>query len=108
MLIGMGQTVDLTGAFAFDTTDTSAPTNIPCMDPTFSGPLQAGQSYCMTSASTPASSSTPVGNICFQSAFPWIGTGNTSGVCQPLSGASLALVALSSMFAVAFFIGGKK
>ena len=95
MLMGMGQSIDLTGAFGFDTT--GAPTNIPCMDPTFSGPLQLGQSYCVTSASTPAVSTTatcPSGSTC--TIVPGI----------PNSNIYLAVGAVVSLFLASTIFGG--
>ena len=75
---------------------------IDCTDP-----CQVGSQACPT-ASTPPTASVPIGNLCVQSSFPWIGTANSAGTCEPLSGAAMGIVALSGFFLVAFFIGGKK
>jgi hypothetical protein len=74
-------------------------------------PCQIGGPACPVASSpagTSASGTVIAGNFCLTPSFPWVGTGSTTGACQSLSGAGLGFVALSSVFLMAFFIGGRK
>lgn len=57
--------------------------------------------------STPTTA--PPGNPCAPAAtFPFFGLADSNGVCQPLGGSGVALVALSGLLLFAFFKGGSK